>query len=87
MASSIDSLRLTRSGGNYYFTTYMVFDGNDFIGYLEYHHTGVKNEYYVAWHMYGVPGPNQAGNPEDFYSKDEALQWLLDNKDMGDLRK
>ena len=86
MAAS-GNIRLVNSGGNQYFTTYTVFDGRDKIGLLEDHHTGVKNRYYVAWHLYDNPGPNQAGNTKMFYSKDEAIQWIIDNLGEGDLRK
>ncbi len=86
MASS-GNIRLSYSGGNKYFATYTVYDGRDKIGLLEDHHTGVKNPYYIAWHLYGNPGPNQAGNTKMFYSKDEAIQWIIDNLGKGDLRK
>ena len=77
-ASSVDNLRLTRSSGNRYFTTYMVFDGNTHIGDLEEHDT-----YYVAWHLYNHGG---YGNTKNFNDEADALQWLLDNADKGDLR-
>lgn len=71
-----DGIRMNFRGGNGYINTYDVFDGDDFIGHLDYHWHG--DGYFVAWHCLGhFANPNARWETENFDTQEQAVDWLM----------